>query len=56
VKRFEKRLIKEGVVKKTYIDRLTREIDREIHDAYLYGKTSPDPGVDELLEDVWNLN
>ncbi len=43
-------------MKKTYIDRVTREIDREIHDAYLYGKRSPDPGVDELLEDVWNLN
>jgi TPP-dependent pyruvate/acetoin dehydrogenase alpha subunit len=56
VKRFEKRLVKEGVVKKTYIERVTREIDREIHDAYLYGKRSPDPGVDELLEDVWNLN
>ena len=45
-----------SVVKKTQIDKITREIDREVHDAYLYGKTSPDPDVDELLEDVWNLN
>jgi TPP-dependent pyruvate/acetoin dehydrogenase alpha subunit len=56
VRRFEKRLVREGVVKKAEIDRITREIDREVHDAYLFGKRSPHPGVNELLEDVWNLN
>ncbi len=56
IKRFEKRLVNEGVMKKTTIDKITREIDLQIHDAYLFGKGSPHPDENELLEDVWNLN
>ena len=56
VRRFERKLIRQGIVKKAQVDRITREIDGEVHDAYLFGKRSPDPGVNELTEDVWNLN
>jgi pyruvate dehydrogenase E1 component alpha subunit len=56
VRRFERRLVNGGVVKQAYVDRLTRQIDREVHDAYLYGKRSPEPAVEELLEDVWVLH
>ncbi|UCD87639.1 MAG: thiamine pyrophosphate-dependent dehydrogenase E1 component subunit alpha [Desulfobacterales bacterium] len=56
IKRFEKRLVNEGVMKKTTIDKITREIDRQIDDAYRFGKGSPHPDENELLEDVWNLN
>lgn len=56
VKRLERRLLKRGTLKKTQLDRITREIDGQVHDAYLFGKRSPHPGVNELLEDVWKLN
>jgi len=56
VRRFERKLMREGIVKKAQVDRITREIDGEVHDAYLFGKRSPDPGVNELLEDVWKLD
>jgi len=53
VRRFEKKLLSVSVLEKTHVDKMTREIDREVHDAYLFGKTSPDPDASELLEDVW---
>jgi pyruvate dehydrogenase E1 component alpha subunit len=56
VRRFERKLLKGGTLKKAQLDRITREIDGEVHDAYLYGKKSPHPGVNELLEDVWKFN
>jgi len=56
VRRFERKLLKEGIMKIAQLDRVTREIDGKVHDAYLFGKRSPDPGVNELLEDVWKLN
>lgn len=56
VRRLEKKLLKKGTLKKSELDRMIREIDGEVHDAYLFGKRSPHPGGDELLEDVWKLN
>ncbi len=56
VRRFERELLKGGTLKKAQLDRITREIDGEVHDAYLFGRRSPHPGVKELLEDVWKLN
>ena len=56
VRRFERKLLKEGIVRKAQVDRITREIDGEVHDAYLFGKRSPAPDVNELLEDVWKLD
>ena len=52
IRRFEKRLVNQGVMTRTDIDRITRKIDREIHDSYLFGKGSPHPKANELLEDV----
>jgi pyruvate dehydrogenase E1 component alpha subunit len=56
VRRFERKLLKAGTLKKAQVDRIMREIDGEVHDAYLFGKKSPHPRVNELLEDVWKLN
>ena len=56
VRRLEKKLLKRGTLKKPELDRMIREIDGEIHDAYLFGKRSPHPKANELLEDVWKLN
>jgi pyruvate dehydrogenase E1 component alpha subunit len=56
VRRFERKLLKGGTLKKDQLERITREIDGEVHDAHLFGKKSPHPGVNELLEDVWKLN
>jgi len=56
VRCFERELLKGGTLKKAQLDRITRGIDGEVHDAYLFGKKSPHPGVNELLEDVWKLD
>ena len=53
IRRFEKRLVNQGVITKRDIDRITRKIDREIHDSYLFGKGSPHPKASELLENVY---
>jgi pyruvate dehydrogenase E1 component alpha subunit len=53
MRRFERKLLKGDILKKGQLDRITREIDSEVHDAYLFGKRSPHPGAKELLEDVW---
>jgi pyruvate dehydrogenase E1 component alpha subunit len=53
VRRYEKRLLEEGVVKPNDVARIGRRIDGEVHDAYLFGKASSHPKASELLEDVW---
>jgi pyruvate dehydrogenase E1 component alpha subunit len=53
VRRYEKRLLEEGVVKPKDVARIGRRIDGEVHDAYLFGKASSHPKASELLEDVW---
>jgi len=53
VKRFEKKLVNEGVMTRRDVERITEKIDREVHEAYVFGKESPHPKAKELLEDVW---
>ena len=53
VRRYEKRLLEEGVVKPNDVARIGRRVDGEVHDAYLFGKASSHPRASELLEDVW---
>lgn len=56
IRRFEKNLVSQGLMKKQDIDWITRKIDREIDDAFVFGKESRHPDRSELVEDVWKLN
>lgn len=53
IKRFEARLLREGIVNEGELAALRREVEDEIEAAIEFGRSSPFPAPEEALEDVY---
>jgi TPP-dependent pyruvate/acetoin dehydrogenase alpha subunit len=53
VRLFESRVVEGGVLGRADLQRIADEIDREIAEAVAFGRESPEPGLVEMLEDVY---
>ena len=53
IKRYEELLLKENIISQSEITQIIDQVDKEIEEAVTFGKTSPFPDRDELLDDVY---
>jgi pyruvate dehydrogenase E1 component alpha subunit len=53
IKRYEELLLKENIISPSEINQIIGQVDKEIEEAVNFGKNSPFPGRDELLDDVY---
>ena len=53
VKAFEAKLQQSGLLNREELDRLRQEVDRRVEEADRFGRLSPYPDPEEVLDDVW---
>lgn len=53
IKMFESFLLRQGIMTEKERDKIIKQIDQKIQEAYFYAKESPYPQAKELFDDVW---
>jgi pyruvate dehydrogenase E1 component alpha subunit len=56
IRRFETFLIKKKILRKETLERIDREVEKEVEEAHQFAKASPDPNPNELTRYVFKEN
>jgi TPP-dependent pyruvate/acetoin dehydrogenase alpha subunit len=56
IRRFESFLIKNKIFRKETLEKIDREVEKEVEEAHRFAKTSPDPNPNELTRYVFKEN